>query len=77
MERNLEILKPCVQLHIVGRKSTKFHMNLMKDVGRVGETRFWMDKVYDNMGNNSGQKQSNQNHMHIFISSEESLQNFR
>ena len=46
---------PRVQFH------TKFHMNLMKDVGRVGKTRFWMDKIYDNMGNNSGQKQSNQN----------------
>ena len=35
----LKILKPYAHLHIIGRKSTKFQVNLMKDVGGVAETR--------------------------------------
>ena len=36
----IEILKPQVHLCILGRKSTKFQMNPMKDEGGVDETRF-------------------------------------
>ena len=32
-------------LHYIGRKSTKFKMNPMKDVEGVAETRIWMNKV--------------------------------
>ena len=32
-------------LTIIGRRSTKFQMNLMEDVEQVVKTRFWMDKV--------------------------------
>ena len=35
----IKILKPYAHLHIVGRKSTKFQMNPIKDVGGVAETR--------------------------------------
>ena len=31
--------KPHAHFHIIGRKSTKFQVNLMKDVGGVAETR--------------------------------------
>ena len=31
-------------LHIIGRKSTQFQMNLMKDVEEVVETRSWLAK---------------------------------
>ena len=35
----IKILKPHAHLHIIGRKSTKFQVNPMKDVGGVAETR--------------------------------------
>ena len=41
----IEILKPHAHLHIIGRKSTKFQVNPMKDVGGVAETRSWLSKV--------------------------------
>ena len=41
----LKILKPHAHLCIIGRKSTKFQMNPMKDV-RVEETRFLTYKAY-------------------------------
>ena len=34
-----KILKPHAHFHIIGRKSTKFQVNPMKDVGVVAETR--------------------------------------
>ena len=37
----IKILKPHAHLHSIGRKSTKFQMNPMKDVGGVAETRSW------------------------------------
>ena len=40
----IKILKPHAHLHIIGKKSTKFQMNPMKDVGRVAETRSWLAK---------------------------------
>ena len=36
----IKILKPHAHLHIIGRKPTKFQMNLMKAVGGVAETRY-------------------------------------
>ena len=38
----IKILNPYAHLHIIGRKSTKFQINPMKDVGRVAETRSWL-----------------------------------
>ena len=35
----IKILKPHAHLHIIGRKSTKFQVNPMKDVGGAAETR--------------------------------------
>ena len=35
----IKILKSHAHLHIIGRKSTKFQVNPMKDVGGVAETR--------------------------------------
>ena len=35
----IKILKTDAHLHIIGRKSTKFQVNPMKDVGGVAETR--------------------------------------
>ena len=35
----IKILKSNAHLHIIGRKSTKFQVNPMKDVGGVAETR--------------------------------------
>ena len=35
----IKILKPHAHFHIIGRKSTKFQVNPIKDVGRVAETR--------------------------------------
>ena len=35
----IKILKTHAHLHIIGRKSTKFQMNPIKDVGGVAETR--------------------------------------
>ena len=49
----IKILKPHAHLHIIGRKSTEFQVNLMKDVGGVAETRSlgqpaeWMDRQMD------------------------------
>ena len=40
----IKILKPQAHLHIIGRKSTKFQMNAMKDVDGVAETRSWLAK---------------------------------
>ena len=41
----IKLLKPHAHLHIIGRKSTKFQVNPIKDVGSVAETRFlgWTD----------------------------------
>ena len=36
--------KPHAHLHIIGRKSTKFQMNPMKDVGGVAKKRPWLGK---------------------------------
>ena len=36
--------KPHAHLHIIGRKSTKFQINPMKDVGGVAKTRSWLAK---------------------------------
>ena len=36
--------KPHAHLHIIGRKSTKFQMNPMKDVEGVAQTRSWLAK---------------------------------
>ena len=49
----IKIPKPHAHLHIIGRKSTKFPMNLMKDVEGVKETRFLTYRAYVSMGNNS------------------------
>ena len=35
---------PHAHLQIIGRRSTKFQMNQMKDVGGVQETRLWLAK---------------------------------
>ena len=35
----IRILKSYAHLHIIERKSTKFQVNPMKDVGEVAETR--------------------------------------
>ena len=35
----IKVLKSHAHLHITGRKPTKFQVNLMKNVGRVAETR--------------------------------------
>ena len=35
----IKILKPNAHLHIIGRKSTQFQVNPMKEVGGVAETR--------------------------------------
>ena len=55
---------------IIGRKSTKFQMNLMKDVEGVEETRILTFKAYVSMGNNSVKivQSKTLHHMHIFIS---------
>ena len=37
--RQIIILKSHAHLYIIGRKPTKFQVNLMKDVGDVAETR--------------------------------------
>ena len=41
----IKILKPHAHLHIIGRKSTKFQVNLMKEVGGVAEIRFLRQKA--------------------------------
>ena len=35
----IKILKSHANLHIIGRKTTKFQVNPMKDIGGVAETR--------------------------------------
>ena len=47
-----KILKSHAHLHIIGKKSTKFQMNPMKDVGGVAETRLWLAN-FVSMGDNS------------------------
>ena len=37
-------LKAHAHLHIIGRKSSKFQMNPMKDVGGGADTRSWLAK---------------------------------
>ena len=62
--------KPHAHLHIIGRKSTKFPMNLKKDVEGVEETRFLTCKVYVSMGNNSVKNSSIKHlepHAHLHI----------
>ena len=41
---SIKNLKPHAHLHIIGRTSTKFQMNLMKDIEGVVETRSWLAK---------------------------------
>ena len=48
----IKILKPHAHVRIIGRKSTKFPMNPMKEVEGV-ETRFLTYNVYVSIGNNS------------------------
>ena len=66
----IKILKPHAHLCIIGRKSTKFQMNPMKDVEGVEETRSLTYKAYVSMSNNSVKivQPKILNHMHIFIS---------
>ena len=40
----IRILKPHAHFHIIERKSTKFQIYPMKDVGGVAETRSWLAK---------------------------------
>ena len=70
--------KPHAHLHIIGRKSTEFQMNLMKDVGGVAETRSWL-ATFKSAWAISPSKivESKILYMHIFISQEERLQNFK
>ena len=66
----IKILKPHAHLCITGRKSTKFQMNPMKDIGGVEETRFLTYKAYVSMGNNSVKNSSSKNpkpHAHLHI----------
>ena len=66
----IKILKPHAHFCIIGRKSTKFQMNPMKDVEVVEETRFLIYKEYVSMGNNSLKKSSIKNpkpHAHLHI----------
>ena len=76
---NSNILKPHAHLCIIGRKSTKFQMNPMKDVEAVEETRFLIYKAYVSMGNNSVKNSSIKNpkpHAHLHIIGK-SLHNFK
>ena len=43
----IKILKPHAHLPVTGRKSIKFQMNAMKDVGGVAETRSWLAEFKD------------------------------
>ena len=66
----IKILKTHAHLCIIGRKSTKFQMNPMKDVERVEETRFLTYTVYVSMGDNSVKTSSIKNpkpHAHLHI----------
>ena len=42
--RAIKTPKPHAHFHVIGRKSTSFQMNLMKDVEGVAETRSWLAK---------------------------------
>ena len=66
----IKILKQHAHLCIIGRKSTKFQMNPMKDVEAVEETKFLTYKAYVSMGNTLSKIVQSKilNHMHIFIS---------
>ena len=48
----IEVPKPHAHLYIIGRKSTKFQVNPMKDVEGVAETRIMVEK-FVSMGDNS------------------------
>ena len=66
----IKILKKHAHLYIIGRKSTKFQMNPMKDVEGVEETRFLTHKAYVSMDNNSVKNISIKNlkpHTHLHI----------
>ena len=66
----IKILKPHAHLCIIGRKSTKFQMNPMKDVEGVEETKFLTYKAYVSIGNNSVKNSSIKNpkpHAHLHI----------
>ena len=52
----IKILKPHAHLHIIGRKSTEFQVNLMKDVGGVAETRSLRRMAGQTEGRKDGQK---------------------
>ena len=49
----IKILKPQAHFCIIGRKSTKFQLNPMKDFEGVEGTRFLTYKAYVSMDNNS------------------------
>ena len=57
----IKILKSHAHLCIIGRKSTTYQMNPMKDVEGVEETRFLTYKAYVSMGNNSVKNSSIKN----------------
>ena len=66
----IKILKPYEHLCIIGRKSTKFQINLMKDIGGVEETIFLSYKAYVSKGNNSVRNSSIKNpkpYAHLYI----------
>ena len=67
----LESPKAHAHICIIGKKSTKFQKNQMKDVEQIAGTRFHTDRMYVSMGNTSVKNNP------IFISQEESLQNFK
>ena len=52
----IKILKPHAHLHIIGRKTTKFQVNPMEDVGGVAETRYlgWTDGRTDGITHTDG-----------------------
>ena len=60
-DSQIKIPKPHAHLLIIGRMSTIFPMNSMKDVEGVEETRFLTYKVYVSMGNNSVKNCSTKN----------------
>ena len=59
-----------ISFHIIGRKSTYFQMNPMKDVEGVAKTRLWLANFKSAWAITPSKKvESNfQNHMYIFIS---------
>ena len=71
----IKFLKPHAHFCIIGRKSTKFQMNPMKDVEGVEKTRFLICKAYVSMGNNSVKNSSIKNpkpHVHLHITGRKS-----